>query len=260
MKLSLGNDGYPCLFWDIGSGLQQRCYEKGSWKAQQAFPLNGRDWMPAANAQGEYTSTTIINAGTLVLGDLQISDNAALAYQPQFIIDSLGRYHTFWIRQGNPFSLVHRWSGDYGQTWQEPFTLTDPEMTSIQTDFAVAVDDRGRVHLAFMLPGTERRVAYRVWGDGLWSEAEFLEDPGAGLISLDMALDSEGRPALAWAESSMALTRQLPDGSWLTPAIFLNDIQATSLDSFKLSFATDELLDLIWTDEGRIFSAQVSSP
>jgi len=260
MKMSLGSAGYPCVFWDSGYGPQQRCDENGSWTAQQALPLNGRDWMPAVNAQGEFASTTIINAGTLVLGGLQLSDDEALAYQPQFTIDSMSRYHTFWIRQGDPFSLEHRWSGDSGQTWQEAVMLSDPDMLSIQTDFAIAADNQGRVHLAFMLPDSKRRVAYRVWEDGIWSETMFLDDPGAGLISLDIALDSAGRVALAWAELGMALTRQLPDGSWSTPTIILNDIQATSLDSFKLSFTTDELLDLIWTDERQIFSAQVGNP
>ena len=126
--------------------------------------------------------------------------------------------------------------------------------------YVMLIDKQGRVHLAFMLPGIERRVAYRVWEDGIWRDTEFLEDPGAGLFSLDMALDSAGRPALAWADLQMALTRQLPDGSWSDPTIILNEMNAPALDSFKLSFATGELLDLIWTDEGKIFHAQVGSP
>lgn len=130
---------------------------------------------------------------------VNLSDSYAGSVKPQIKIDGEDGVHVTWeegedwyIGEGYPFGSVHRYSGDGGNTWAEPFTFTHPDAPPQQITLGIGRD--GELVAVWRLPLqlAERRPVYyqRSTDNGAsWSEPEPIES----ILAKDwlpMSLDS----------------------------------------------------------------------
>lgn len=224
----LNSAGEVCLAWQALKdepstlGVYVRCHVGGAWDVAQLIEGTGvshREDMPVFGADGTLKTSYIVGAGDLYFQDIKLSDDQA-AYRPSFIRDQAGEYHAVWTRQGDPFTLVHRYSTDGGQTWRAAETINSPESPPGGTQ-ALAPDTQGRVHLTWV--SLDGDLFYRRWApDGSWSPPVQLnpDAPKNSSTSLGIAANSQGLASVVWqASGSLLYVEQRADNAWSSPRV-----------------------------------------
>lgn len=228
-RLLLNPAGIVCVFFDgalqlsggVGLGLYQRCLENGIWtepKFVKQTPGTHRDDEPTFAPDGSVKTLYLASAGDLFFENIKLSDDQASAFQPAFVTDSNGAYHAFWTRQGNPYTLVHRYSADGGQTWSSPESL-DPSGTSSGSQLGVTSDAQGRVHLVWQ--SLQGRIYYRRWNaNSGWAEPVDVRGDVAGnnAVTFGIAAAPNGLAAITWQGiENLLYVEQRADNTFTAP-------------------------------------------
>lgn len=227
-RLLVDKAGNNCVLYDAATreadpstlGLYLRCRENNVWSTPQfvkGTPGTHRDDVPVFAPDGSLKTLYISSAGDLYFENVKLSDDKA-AVQPALVADSNGNYHAVWTREGDPFTLVHRYSTDGGQTWSAPETL-DPEGTASGGQIGITPDMQGRVHLVWQT--LDGKIFYRRWSQqGGWTPALDLRQNAAAnsATTFGIAAAANGLGAVIWQGiDQIVYVEQRPDDTWTVP-------------------------------------------
>lgn len=217
--------GAVCAFWyggggDYSLGLYVRCLgEVAEESAELVATGIGARFAPTLAPDGSAQTLVSRGVGSLAFGDFELADGEATVSQSAFAIDRDGGYHAVWVRQGDPFSLEYRFSGDDGATWAEDQKLSDEATKPGGIVLNLLADEPGNVHLVWS--GAGGKVFYRRWTpDGGWDPvAELTQgESGNSATSIALAVDGDGLAYVAWqGRAGLHTVRQQPDGKWSQP-------------------------------------------
>ncbi|NWG15489.1 MAG: hypothetical protein HXY41_02535 [Chloroflexi bacterium] len=273
-------DGSLCLIFQGAAdesnndtiGVYRKCQRGPGWSEPEqlnrtAF-TNKRDYQPAFDFDSSMPMVNLVNAGNVMFNDaLDLSDGVFLGTFPFFVIDTDGVYHVIFVRQGNPYSVEHRYSTDRGQSWSAPERLSDDAFLGRGTTVGPAslvADAFGGVHMAYY---AGRGFQYRKWtAETGWSAAVtiMLTDSASAArnmsTSLGLAVGPDGLAHLVWHGPAMWYARQLPEGGWTRPYQLAEGVGVGSGPA--LVIGADGRAHLVWkTSDGRkdIFYAGFNS-
>jgi len=199
-------DGKMCAYfhgfpegtgWAETWGLYERCWTGDSWTGPtQMTRIDGElfylttHWVPAFESNGTLHTAFETPPGTIGVDGRVVSAPGINGF-PQIVGDRGGRLHVLWYAP-KAGGMVHRWSGDGGQTWSEPVTLGD------YGAWAAASDGQGGVYVIAALGGD---IPTRRWTvDAGWSAPVNANGGERNLMTyLGLAALDDGGAAVAWA-------------------------------------------------------------
>ncbi len=254
-KLQQRPDGSLCVFWQGASvltnpdtlGLYMRCQNETGWDTRQKV---GTEWIvtfdPVIASDGKVQYIFTQNQQhSVYYKDIELSDRIKLNEHGRFAIDSNGGFHAIWRRQGDPYSLEYRFSGDGGKTWSEQQSLTDEKSKPNGEPFLLA-DKKGQVHLVW---SNGPNLLYRLWTPAAgWGRTIVIKE-GSRAVPADVAIDSIGLVHLIYDNiRNVMYTRQQTDGSWVEPFPVANDLR--NVGSMALAVDAQNVPHFAWTIEG----------
>jgi serine/threonine protein kinase len=201
--------GQVCTFWrgtpngraPAAFGLYQSCRDTGgAWSTPETAEQRalGARFEPALTAEGQLATIFAFPATQSIrFGDLVLAENDNLTH-PAFAIDSNGRYHAVWTREGRPFSLEYRSSSDGGTTWEPVFTLTDAN-TSPFGPARLHTDAQGQLHMIWSHNGS---LLYRIWAPtNGWGAVELIANEWIE-NEFSLTVTPSGQPHVVWTGSN----------------------------------------------------------
>ena len=132
----------------------------------------------------------------------QVSNYATA--RPRTCIDSLGRIFALYrYTSAGTSYLAMAYSSDAGTTWTQ---VTEVDSTT-KNGFAMVIDSTNVIHVAYMK--SSYVVVYRTFSNLAWNAEETIFDGTANtddFDSIDIAVDSNDIPHVAWAQFAPATT------------------------------------------------------
>lgn len=151
-------------------------------------------WRILSGARRGVYYTRLDRYGNTIVDDLLLDDNSD--GEPRIAVDGEGQAYIIWTSGHRlQYALIDAW----GHILVAPKTID--EYATVYTNYDVAVDPQGRVHVLYRRGGT--KIVYRLLNEEgeTWIHQENIH-PGAYHISPQIAIttDSVGDPHLVWRE------------------------------------------------------------